>query len=570
MTKALIFNSTVIILLIELNIKELVKMKSTIPMQTNYQSKDLGHLGMVSAMCKELKIAQIIDQAIPTSLDKKVSVGNLVVGMILNGLGFFSRALYLTPKYFADKPVERLIGKGVQAEHLNDDALGRALDQIYEFGTTELYSEVATNAVKELGLKSRSAHLDSTSFHTDGEYNSQEELAADSKLVKVTKGYSRDHRPELNQIILNLISENQAGIPVFMKAASGNATDKEGFGNIVKDHISELKNWTEIEYLIADSALYTKETIAELNDKHLFITRVPESIKEAKEAINEAELVEFRQIDENYSYIVKTSNYGEVEQRWLIVKSKEAAKRDLHSLAKKFSKCSEAEQREWRKLCRQEFACKEDAMKTYQNFSKKLKFITIKKVDTIEHKYYESAGKPKKGELPIRVSYFLTGGCYCELSTKEKLEKSCGMFILATNQLDEAKLSNVEILQEYKAQQTVERGFKFLKNPYFFTASFFVKKVSRMMALLMVMTLCLLVYAAIEYRLRQQLKKQEKTVLDQKNKPTSKPTARWIFECFVGIHVLILNEIQEVILNLNAQHIAILNLLGEKYREQYL
>ena len=143
------------------------------------------------------------------------------------------------------------------------------------------------------------------------------------------------------------------------------------------------------------------------------------------------------------------------------------------------------------------------------------------------------------------------------------------MFILATNQLDETSLTNAQILQEYKSQQTIERGFKFLKNPYFFTASFFVKKVSRMMALLMVMTLCLLVYAAIEYRLRQQLRMQGRTVLDQKKIPTNTPTAKWIFECFVGIHVLILNEIQEMILNLNEQHILILNLLGPTYRAQY-
>lgn len=430
---------------------------------------------MVSAMCKELKIAKIIDQAIPQSSDKKVSIGQLVVAMILNGLGFFSRALYLTSKYFADKPVERLIGKGIHADHLNDDALGRALDQIYEFGPTELYSKVAVNAVKELGLESCSAHMDSTSFHTDGEYNSNEVMDEDSKLVQVTKGYSRDHRPELNQIILNLISENQAGIPVFMQAASGNSQDKEGFQNIVKDHISELKNWTGIEYLIADSALYTRETLKHLNDQHLFITRVPETIAEAKEAINEASIGSFVEIDKNYSYQLKTSEYGGVAQRWLIIKSKEAEKRDLHSLTKKFLNGSETEQKGWKKLCSKEFACKEDALKEYQLWAKKLKFITIEKADTIENKHYASSGKPKKEEVPKRISYGITGNCYCLLNTKKNLDKCNGMFILASNQLDETSLTNAQILQEYKSQQTIERGFKFLKNPYFFTAFFFDK-----------------------------------------------------------------------------------------------
>jgi hypothetical protein len=47
--------------------------------------------------------------------------------MVLNGLGFANRALYLTPNFFRDKPVERLIGEGIGAEHLNDDVLGRVL-----------------------------------------------------------------------------------------------------------------------------------------------------------------------------------------------------------------------------------------------------------------------------------------------------------------------------------------------------------------------------------------------------------------------------------------------------------
>ncbi len=67
------------------------------------------------------------------------------------GLGFVNRALYLMPHFFKDKPVERLLGDGIEAEHLNDDALGRALDTIYAYGPEALYSQLARNA----GLYSR-------------------------------------------------------------------------------------------------------------------------------------------------------------------------------------------------------------------------------------------------------------------------------------------------------------------------------------------------------------------------------------------------------------------------------
>ena len=118
---------------------------------------------------------------------RTVSLGQLVKAMVLNGLGFANRALYLTPLFFQDKPLERLLGPGIEAAHLNDDALGRALDRIYAYGPSRLYAQVAAQAVQELGLVCRFGHLDSTSFHVDGEYNSGEEEAAG--VIRITQGY---------------------------------------------------------------------------------------------------------------------------------------------------------------------------------------------------------------------------------------------------------------------------------------------------------------------------------------------------------------------------------------------
>jgi len=67
----------------------------------------------------------------------------------------------------------------------------------------------------KLGLATEALHLDSTSFHYDGQASNDGELGH----IRIAKGYSRDHRPELNQVILNLICENQSGIPVYMKPA---------------------------------------------------------------------------------------------------------------------------------------------------------------------------------------------------------------------------------------------------------------------------------------------------------------------------------------------------------------
>jgi transposase len=117
----------------------------------DYAIQDLDHLGLVAGMVDELKIAETIDTLIVQDLNQRhVSVGLAVKAMILNGLGFIQRVLYLMPMFFMNKPLERLLGSGITAEQLNDDTLGRALDAIYKYGVGQLYSQVATKAVNLL------------------------------------------------------------------------------------------------------------------------------------------------------------------------------------------------------------------------------------------------------------------------------------------------------------------------------------------------------------------------------------------------------------------------------------
>ena len=70
----------------------------------------------------------------------------------------------------------------------------------------------------------------------------------------------------------------------------------------------------------------------------------------------------------------------------------------------------------------------------------------------------------------------------------------------------------------YKSQQAVEKGFRFLKSPDFLTSSIYLKKPERIEALLMVMTTCLMVYAALEHQIRKQLQAKDMYFPSQKKK----------------------------------------------------
>ena len=165
--------------------------------------------------------------------------------------------------------------------------------------------------------------------------------------------------------------------------------------------------------------------------------------------------------------------------------------------------------------------------------------------------------------------YQIEGALATSITARQALLEQQSCFILATNDLDVTQLPAHKVLQGYKGQVQSERGFRFLKDPQFFASSFYLKKPERIMALLMVMTVCLLVYAALEYRIRQALRDHEATFPDQKGKRSQRPTARWVFHYFVGIHVLCQSGRWLMVLNLTEDHQTLLRLLGEPYMRLY-
>jgi transposase len=130
----------------------------------------------------------------------------------------------------------------------------------------------------------------------------------------------------------------------------------------------------------------------------------------------------------------------------------------------------------------------------------------------------------------------IEGGLASSLTSRQaRIDQHSG-FILATNELDGQPRSPPELLDGYKGQSHAERGFRSLKAPQFLASSLDLKKPARIMALLLVMTVCLFGYAALEYRIRQALKDHQATYPDQQGNQIRNPTARWAFHDFVGIH----------------------------------
>jgi transposase len=535
-------------------------------------SKSLDHLGLVSGMIDELGLVESLNTLLQTDgIQRDVSLGVLCKALILNGLGFTQRTLYMVSSFFSDKPVAELLGPGIEASQLNDTVLGRCLDNIYECGCTGLYASLVPQICKNLGLTPKFAHMDSTDFHVDGVYNSQEDPSAveAAKVVHLTQGYSRDHRPDLNQVVLNLIVENQAGIPLHMQALDGNTSDRTAFHDTVTGHVAQLRNVLPgMEYLVMDSAGYTMATLLACEGLTLWISRVPETLSESRSVIG-ADYETWLPLKEGYDYVPLTGGYADIAQRWLLVFSQEAYGRELVTLKKHFAKGGEQEHKAFLRLCNVAYGDEKTARKDLEKFIKGCKFLSINVLDMRKVPVFDKRGRPAKDAVATSAAYYIQGVAYTDRAVFDGMARKKGRFIIATNEMDCSKLSDKELFEGYKGQSKVERGFRFLKDPQFLASAMFVKKPERVEALLFIMTLSLTVYAALEYRIREELRKQGATLPNQLGKDVKNPTTRWVFQMFNGIHVLFGQE-KPSVLNLKPNTLKIINLLGENYKKYYL
>jgi transposase len=567
-------------------------------------------LGIIAGIVDEIGIVEVIDKEIGTDLREKVSAGQIVKAMIINCMGFLTAPLYLFSEFFEGKATEHLIGAGIKAEYLNDSRIGRVLDQIYEYGITILFVKIASLMANRFKIETKIAHIDGTSMAVHGKYLQSEEtgieqnsdvnmlLEQDSLLegrqkkdeedlepvsINITHGYSRDHRPDLKQYTLSLLTTEAEGIPLFMQVGSGNELDQKAFVKMIKEFKSQ---WTDAapSVYVMDAAFYTESNLSEFQYSIKWISRVPFTIKAAKDLATNLLPEQFSRstLYKGYQSCSVCHEYAGVKQLWVIVESDERKLADLKSLSKRISKSLTAKLSSLNRLSNHEFACEADALSAAADFEKTLPYHLLAELTIIAKPHYQRQGRPRLGDEVSHYTYQIQSSlCENEIVIKNHRNQA-GRFILATNLLDEERnliasstsglcqeeWTNDLILKEYKSQQSTERGFRFIKDPLFFVSRVFLKSTKRIMALAMIMTLALMVYSLGQRQLRRALEQADSTLPNQKGKPTARPTLRWILQCFQSVHLVFVDGIKSRI-QLTSRQTLILQFLGSSSQQYY-
>ena len=512
---------------------------------------DVRFLPIISAYARTLGVVEEVDRLCGSK--RGVSNGQIVLALILDALSGRS-PLFRLPQAFAKLDTELLLGEMIPAEKLNDDAVGRALDRIYEVGTGKVLSAVALRAVKLFSLDTTHVHHDTTSHSVYGDYDLYGEESFDQPFV-ITFGFSKDHRPDLKQLVHSLLCVD-AGIPIYSQCENGNLSDKVVNRNLIPTMVERMRELGQDNFLyVADSALITPDNLSLMDDfksGFRFVSRLPASYKECGKAIAKAVRQESwhdlgtlseepstpkRKPAHYHGFETMVDLYG-VWYRALVVHSDAYDERRT----KRLERALEQDRAEVERIASEqekiEYACLADAQAAISRLPKG-RFHDL--AGQVEEKPIYTTGRPKAdGTRKIKcTTYRLRLSLQPREQAIARAREEAGCFVLITNEPEEGigGLSSKELLSAYQDQHSVEQNFGFLKDPVIVNA-LFLKSPRRIEALGLILVLALMIWRLMEKTMRVSLKESKAKVVGWNNRQTSRPTSFMMTTKFVSVIVI--------------------------------
>jgi transposase len=504
-----------------------------------------AHLPIVREYASRMGFVEIVDKAL--ACDMRVSPGKILLALVMNVLSGRS-PLYRVEEFFRTHDVALLLGSDMTAEMLNDDAIGRVLDRIYEYGTWKIFSEVCVQAFRNFSVDASVVHHDTTSVSVWGEY-----APAPQDPICITNGFSKDKRPDLKQFMISLLCV-EGNLPCHGGILDGNAPDKKTNGKILHELPRIMARHGEKEFTyVADAALATKENLSLMGDTIRFITRLPANFGACGRLISKAvasgswqevghlshRTVKGKEVCAGYRLQdLRVDLYGRT-YRALVVHS------DVHDKRrqKRINKAVEQDAKEMLEranaLSRKEFFCLPDA----QAAAKALKAGDLHEVScSFEPRPVYGRGRPSKSG--IRLVKDLRHRVVIEVRQNkeaiEKLREEAGCFVLLANVPAEEK-SGIAILRTYKEQDGIERNFGFLKDPLV-ANDVFLKKPRRIEAMGLVLVLSLLLWRLMERTMRRKVTDEHITLQGWNNTDTLRPTSFMMASKFSPVFVGVRND----------------------------
>jgi transposase len=189
----------------------------------------VGAVPILNRILQRMRLQEFLTCHLPAEDDRTKVDTPRVVLLLLRNLLVSREPIYGVAEWARNFESELFDLRPHEFDYLNDDRVGRCLDRVFQALVTNLVMDVVTHAVREFEVCLDELHNDSTTVSFFGDYPSAEtEQPVDGQTAPaITWGHSKDHRPDLKQLLYILTVSDDGGVPIYFQAASGNVVDDQ-------------------------------------------------------------------------------------------------------------------------------------------------------------------------------------------------------------------------------------------------------------------------------------------------------------------------------------------------------
>lgn len=517
---------------------------------TRLRSERLGPLPLINAFLERLQLSERLERFVPTG-DARVRIAYATsLGVLLRSLLVEREPIYRQAEVVGTFAPSAFGLSEREARHFGDDAVGRALDHLFDSDRAGLLTDVVVAAANEFGVSLDELHNDSTSIAFTGQYaDASGRCIRGQRAPFVTRGYSKDHRPDLKQLLFILTTSSDGGVPVQFRCADGNQSDSS----------THQATWETLRGLtgdraflyIADSKLCNREAMDYIDRAGgRFVTVMPRSRLEDRE---------FRAwiVDHDPDWLlVRDEPHPKLEDgprdRWFVHRAKlpsaegwpvtwvwstllalKQQQRRRERIARASQLLEELAQKlagpKPRLRAKREIHARIDAILASHKVTP---YLSVELEKTERHAFKQTKrGRPgpkTEYKRETKTGWRLTWAVNDAAITTAR--KSDGMYPLISN---DRELEPNAVLDAHKRQPAIEKRFEQAKS-VLEIAPVMLKNEGRVEALFFIYFLALLVQALIERELRRAMRERGITELPlyPEERTTSRPTAEQIFRLY--------------------------------------
>ena len=517
-------------------------------------SCSIGVLPIINKIIARLDLQSILDDFLPRE-DKrnKVATSTALILLIKNIL-ISREPLYGIGGWAAQFVPQLLDLQQDQLKSLNDDRVGRALDRLFDASMPQLAMAVTRRVVDQFHLNLNELHNDSTTVRFYGDYDEFEHpvLRRGKTTVAIQQGHSKDHRPDLKQLLYILTVSDDGGVPVYFTTDDGGKHDDQTHVP-TWDLLRQLTQRADFLY-VADCKLASSENLKHIHHQGgRFITILPknrqDSIAMRKTLIEQPDsitwdlLYQTEDKDGNLLHQFKVLRQTRLTNEgyrliWIhsLVKSVTDDASRIKAINKAIDELAQlqARLRSPRTRMRQRHRVDEEVEKilSKRKVEDYLR-ISVNEEEEVKLKQKTPGRRSKATQYTRKVKLRYDLSWTINVENLELARRADGVFPLITN---DQEMTAEEILRAYKRQPIIEKRFSQLKTD-FNVAPVYLKEVSRIESLLCVYFLTLVIQTLLERELRQAMSAAEieSLPLYPEGRGCRRPTARRLIDAMASI-----------------------------------